>query len=93
MHDEYLYPREIIERLTVAKLVSILTERERDIIYLWASNEFTFEEMGRIIGQKYHGRDLPYSLFRYHVNITLTKIRSRFGVPSNELDNLEDQTD
>lgn len=69
----------ILNKLTVDKIYSYLNEEEADLLRLWVSGSFTLEEIGRIIGQKYHNEDIKPSVIRYYRNKILTKLRLKLS--------------
>lgn len=72
------FDTDLINTLTVQKLLESLEPEERDLISLWMSGSFTLEEIGRVIGQKYYGEDIKSSVIRYHRDKTLRKLRKKF---------------
>ena len=68
----------ILNKLTVATVLADLEDEERDLIQLWMSNSFTLEEIGRVVGQKYHGKDIKPSVIRYHRDRILKKLQVKF---------------
>lgn len=60
------YGDDVLNRLTVERLKSELTDEEWEIWYLWAAEEMTFSEIGKVIGLKYRGKELTGSAIRYH---------------------------
>lgn len=72
------YDTLLLNKLTVEKMMAFLSSEERDIINLWCSGSFTLEEIGRVIGQKYHGYDVKSSIIRYHRDKILRKLRETF---------------
>lgn len=57
---------DVLDRLTVDWLLTHLTDEQRDILYLWAVEERTLADIGRIVGLKYRGRALTGSVIAYH---------------------------
>lgn len=60
---------EVLNRLAVEFLMSKLNDAEdREILWLWAVEDLTFDEIGAIIGMKYRTppRKLTGSCIRYH---------------------------
>lgn len=55
----------IADRMTVDWLLSKLSPMDREIVYLWAVEDYTLEEIGRLVGPKYRGQVLPGSTIRY----------------------------
>ena len=70
---------DIINTITVKKMLMVLDEEEQDIIKLWMSNSFTLEEIGRIVGQKYYQQDMKASKVSYYRNKILKKLQSKFN--------------
>lgn len=68
----------LINSLTVEQMLNSLEPEEHDLISLWMSGSFTLEEIGRLIGQKYHGEDVKSSVIRYHRDKILRKLRQKF---------------
>lgn len=66
---------EILDRLTLERLLSSLTDEEREILHLWYFEELTFQEIGKIVGLKYRGRELADSTMGYHRDRILRKLR------------------
>lgn len=56
----------VLNRMTIERLRKELTDEEWEIWYLWAVEELTFSEIGKIIGLKYRGKELTGSAIRYH---------------------------
>jgi thymidylate synthase len=67
---------EVLNRLTIERLQKELTAEECEIWYLWAAEELTFGEIGRIIGLKYRGKELTGSAIRYHRDRILEKLHA-----------------
>ncbi len=80
MTTSYEYDARILNHLTVVKLLNSLNDEETDLIILWMSNAYTLEEIGRIIGQKYHGEDIKPSVIRYHRDKILKTLRKNFSI-------------
>jgi hypothetical protein len=57
------------------RLLSSLTDEQRDIIVLWAIEGYTLEEVGVIVGNKYRGRPLRGTTIQYHKDIIREKLR------------------
>lgn len=56
----------VLDQLTIVRLKQELSEEEWEIWYMWAVEELTFAEIGKIIGLKYRGKELTGSAIRYH---------------------------
>jgi len=74
------YDKDVLNDLTVKKLMASLTEEECDLLRLWMGGAFTLEEIGRILGQKYYGQDIASSVIRYRRNKIFSKLRRNFSV-------------
>lgn len=57
---------DVINRLTVEWIKEHLTDEEWEILYLWSVENMTFTDIGKIVGEKYWGRELTESAMRYH---------------------------
>ena len=69
---------EILTKILVARMLEALTDEQRDIIVLWMEGNFTLEDIGRIVGQKYYGKDLSDSVIRYHRNKIFKQLNKEF---------------
>ena len=69
---------DVLNTVTVERMLEHLSPEQRDLITLWMAN-FSLQEIGRIIGQKYYGRDLNDSVIRYHRNKIFEQLKQRFG--------------
>jgi DNA-directed RNA polymerase specialized sigma24 family protein len=65
----------VITRLTVEWLMTHLSEEERAILWLHEIEELTLEEIGKIIGKKYRGKELTGSAIRYHKDKILERLQ------------------
>lgn len=75
--DDYDNP--ILNQLTVTKLLDTLEGEHLDIIQLWMSGSYTLQEIGQIVGEKYHGNPLQPSVIRYHRDKILRRLRVKFN--------------
>lgn len=66
---------DVIDRLTLEWLLSHLTDEEQDLLWLHEVEEMTLEEVGRVIGLKYRGKELTGSAIRYHKDKILQRLR------------------
>ena len=66
---------EVINRLTVDWLMTQLGPEEREILWLHEVEELTLEEIGKLIGLKYRGKELTGSAIRYHKDKILQRLR------------------
>lgn len=71
---------EILNRIEAEKLLSLLTERERDIIYLLYWEDLRVEDIAKHIGQKYRGEHLKDSTIRYHLKKIKQKLRDHLHI-------------
>lgn len=72
-----------INRLTLFKLKDSLSDEEWEILTLKAVEELTFDEIGKIIGQKYRPSTvdkLTGSAIRYHYSRILNKCQVMRGL-------------
>lgn len=70
---------ELLAQMAAEKILSTLSEEERALLEMCISGAFTLEEIGRTIGQAYHGKDLKASVIRYHRDKILTNLRVKFN--------------
>lgn len=77
------YDNSLLNRLTVEKVLTDLSEEERDIIIMWMSGSFTLGDIGRVIGQKYHREDIKSSVIRYHRDKILRRLRETYNKSPN----------
>lgn len=65
----------VINRLTVEWLMAQLGPEEQEILWLHEVEELTLEEIGKLIGLKYRGKELTGSAIRYHKDKVLQRLR------------------
>jgi DNA-directed RNA polymerase specialized sigma24 family protein len=73
---DYAYPQpgsseedfseRVADRLTADWLLAKLVPWERELMILWAVEDMTNSEIGKILGKKYRGRVLTGGTIRYH---------------------------
>ena len=66
----------VIDRLTVQWLLEQLGPEEQEILWLHEVEELTLEEIGKVIGIKYRGKELTGSAIRYHKDKILLRLRT-----------------
>ena len=69
----------IINLLTVQKILASLEPEKRDIMQLWMQDSFTLEEIGEIVGSKYRGEPLGAENVRYHKNKIIEQLKYKFS--------------
>lgn len=75
------FGQDIVNRITVERLLQDLTEEEREILYLWIEEGWTFAEIGVDIAQRYREKDrLSSSGIRYLRDQILRKLRNRLEI-------------
>jgi DNA-directed RNA polymerase specialized sigma24 family protein len=68
---------EVLDRLSVEWLMAKLTAEERDILTLWVVEDYSFEKIGDIVGNKYYGMSMPDTTVRYRKDKILKLLREQ----------------
>ena len=66
---------EVLDRVSTSWLLEQLTPEERDIITLWVVEDMNFDDIGEIVGERYHGAAMQGTTIRYRKDKIMRKLR------------------
>lgn len=87
MRQPHEYGEDIVNRLTVQKLLADLSDEEREILKLICWDDETYATIGKVVGQKYRERDLSGSGIRWLRDEIFDALRGRLqrdGIKSSK---------
>jgi DNA-directed RNA polymerase specialized sigma24 family protein len=67
---------EALDKMSVEWLMQHLSPEERDIVYLWAVEDYNFDEIGQVVGQKYYGKAMLGTTVRYRKDKIMRTLRA-----------------
>jgi DNA-directed RNA polymerase specialized sigma24 family protein len=73
--EESKVDEEVLNRETIRWLLQKLMPEEQDILVLWAVEQRSFTDIGKIVGEKYHGNALPDTTIRYRKDRIMQRLR------------------
>lgn len=66
---------EVLDRVSLEWLIGQLDSEERDILMLWVVEELNFDDIGTIIGNRYHNEPMRGTTIRYRKDKIMRKLR------------------
>jgi hypothetical protein len=66
---------EVLDRAAIEWLMGQLDAEEQDILKLWVVEEMNFEDIGIIVGTRYHDSPMKGTTVRYRKDKIMRKLR------------------